>query len=62
MAKLRVPLDPDDRVVAAFPLRDHIFIITAEGRIWPLAFAYSETDGLPEFKNVGGNLRNWRFA
>ncbi len=60
MTKLRVPLDPDDRVVAAFPLRDQIFIITAEGRIWQLA--YSETDGLPEFKNVVRNLRNWRFA
>ncbi len=61
MAKLQVPLNPNDRVVAAFPLRDDIFIITAEGRIWQLA--YSETDGLPEFKQtVGRNLRNWRFA
>lgn len=44
---LQVPLGPADYVVAAFPFRDQVFIITRYGQVFRMLI--SEIDGLPTF-------------
>lgn len=44
---MQIPLQPGDYVVAAFPFRDQVFIITRHGDVFHMLI--SDVDGLPTF-------------
>ena len=50
MENLRLPLEKDDVVIASFPYRDTIFIISRYGHIWQLLV--SDLNDLPIFRRV----------
>jgi len=44
MAMLHLPLNDDDCVVAAFPLRDFIVIVTKTGKLFRVAWSLEYDD------------------
>ena len=50
MDTLQLPLKDGDTIVAAFPYRDEIFVISRYGKTWQLVV--SEINGMPEIRRV----------
>ena len=45
---MKIPLHPGDYVIAAFPFKNQVFIVTKYGSIFRMRI--SEIDGLPIFE------------
>ena len=50
MENLRLPLEEGDTVVASFPYRDTIFVISHFGHIWQ--FVVEDLNDLPAFRRI----------